>query len=158
MRTSHSAATLAVVLVVLLVTGSLGSPAVAQKKKKGTHIHDTFAATAVPLPLTASDTTGLTPGCSAGVEGIHKVTHQFTAPGKGILKVYIEGFTGDWDLYIFVEGMAMARADASQAPPDLAPPEEEINYPMTKGQAVDIVACNWAGQPTIDVHYEGLFL
>jgi hypothetical protein len=39
----------------------------------------------------------------------------------------------------------------------MAPPEEEIIFPLTKGQKIVLVACNWAGQPEVEAHYEGTF-
>lgn len=150
--------TVVTMIVGVVACAAMAAPAgAAGKKKKATRVHESFGATGIPLPLTASATTGLTPGCSAGVEGIHKTTHPFEAPGTGTLRIYIEGFTGDWDLYLFRDGSAIERSDASQAPPDLAPAEEEIHFAFRKGETVDIVACNWLGEPQIEVHYEGLF-
>ena len=136
---------------------SLGAaPALAAKPKK---VHETFGATLAPFPKLAAwgDPAGLTkPGCTAGQEGVHWVAQEFTSPGKGNLRLYAEGFTGDWDLYIFDGDTALYSSEGSQY--DMTDgPEEEIVAPLKKGQVVTLVACNWLGDPNVQAHYEGTF-
>lgn len=134
--------------------GSLGAaPAFAGKPKK---VHETFGATLAPFPNLSSSTGTPKPGCSAGQEGVHWVAQEFTSPGKGNLRFYAEGFTGDHDLYVFDGDLAIARSDQAQVP-DMAPPEEEVVLPLKKGQKITLVACNWFGQPDVQAHYEGTF-
>lgn len=144
-------------LFALLAAGalvaSMSSSALAGKPKK---VHETFGANLAPFPNLSSATGTEMPGCTAGVEGVHKVSQEFVSPGKGTLRVYMEGFTGDHDLYVFADGVAVARGDQAQVP-DGAPPEEEVLFPLTKGQTITMVACNWAGQPEVLAHYEGTF-
>ena len=123
---------------------------------KGKHVHGTFGATLAPLPNLSSHTGTAKPGCTAGQEGVHWVAEEVTAPGKGTLRFYAEGFTGDHDLYVFDGDVAIARSDQPQVP-DGAPPEEEVLVPLKKGQTITLVACNWFGQPNVEAHYEGLF-
>lgn len=137
------------------LVASLGAaPAMAGKAKK---VHESFGATLAPFPNISSYTATATPGCSAGQEGVHWVAQEFTSPGKGTLRFYTEGFTGDHDLYVFAGDVAIARSDAEQAGATMAPPEEEVLLPLTKGQKVTLVACNWLGQPNVEAHYEGTF-
>ena len=149
----------ALMAVIALVT-SLSSTAVAAKPKK---VHETFGATLAPFPKLAAwgDPLGLTPpGCLAGQEGVHRVAQEFTAPGKGSLRIYMEGFTGDHDLYVLVDDMIYGRSENGQVPiatTDIAPPEEEITLTLKKGQTITMVACNWLGQPEVLAHYEGTF-
>ena len=134
-------------------------PAVAGKKSKGKHVHGSFGATLAPFPKLAAwgDAAGLTkPGCSAGQEGVHWVGQEFTAPGKGTLRFYAEGFQGDHDIYVYDGDLAIGRGENSQVP-DMAAPEEEVFVPLKKGQTVTLVACNWLGQPDVQAHYEGHF-
>ena len=130
------------------------APALAAKPKK---VHDSFGATLAPFPNISSYSGTASPGCTAGQEGVHWVGQEFTSPGKGTLRFYAEGFTGDHDLYVFDGDIAIARSDAEQAGATMAPPEEEVLLPMTKGQKVTLVACNWLGQPDVQAHYEGTF-
>ena len=148
--------------VALLAAGALvlaiASPAMAQKKKKGTHVHETFSATAAPFPNLSMATGTSERGCFAGQEGVHKVSQPFESPGKGTLKLYMEGFTGDWDIQVKnAEGITIGESLNDQIQGG-APPEEEVNVLLTKGQQVTLIACNWLGQPQADVHYEGMFV
>ena len=147
---------ISILIGVGLVAAFMG-PAAAKPKK----VHGTFGATLVPFPKLAAwgDPAGLTkPGCSSGQEGIHWVGQKFTSPGKGNLRFYMEGFTGDHDIYVFdpKTEIAIARGDNAQVPDGL-PPEEEIILPLKKKQTVLLVACNWFGHPEVEAHYEGVF-
>jgi len=143
----------------LALVASLGAaPALAGKKKK---VHETFGATLAPFPKLAAwgDPVGLTkPGCSSGQEGVHWVAQEFKAPGKGKLRLYMEGFTGDHDLYIYEPGseLPLYRSEGSQYD-GTDGPEEEIVASLKKGQTVLLVACNWLGHPDVIAHYEGTF-
>jgi len=151
---------IAVAAALGLVASLSAAPAFAAKPKK---VHDSFGASLAPFPklAAAGDPVGLTkPGCTAGQEGVHWVAHEFTAPGKGNLRVYMEGFTGDHDLYIFDGDAPLYRSEGGQVPvgtTEVAAPEEEIVAPLKKGQTVTLVACNWLGQPDVVAHYEGTF-
>ncbi len=149
----------AIVLALGLVATVGAAPVSAGGKKK--KVHETFGAFLLPFPKLAAwgDPLGIQkPGCSAGQEGVHWVGQEFTAPGKGTLRLYAEGFTGDWDLYIFVgdSPIPVARSEGSQVDAS-APPEEEISFPMKPKQKVLLVACNWLGDPNVEAHYEGVF-
>ncbi|HWC14146.1 MAG TPA: hypothetical protein VG929_06080 [Actinomycetota bacterium] len=150
-------------LIAVLAAGvlvlSMASVASAGKPKK---VHDSFGASLLPFPKLAAwgDVLGLTaPGCAAGQEGMHWVGQEFTSPGKGTLRVYMEGFTGDHDLYVVIDD-AYIRSENGQVPvgtTDVAPPEEEITVPLKKGQKITMIACNWLGEPEVEAHYEGTF-
>ena len=139
------------------LVASLGvAPAVAGKPKK---VHDTFGATLAPFPKDErwNDAGFTKPGCSSGQEDLHWVAHEFVSPGKGTLRFYMEGFSGDHDIYAFFSDEIFLRGDTVQVGADMAPPEEEILVPLKKGQTVTLVACNWAGHPEVTAHYEGTF-
>ena len=129
-------------------------PAAAGKAK---HVTGSFGATLAPLPNLSSHTGTAKPGCTAGEEGVHWVGQEFKSPGKGTLRFYTEGFTGDWDLYVFMGDVVYAKSDQEQVGAGMAPPEEEISLPMKKGQTVTLVACNWFGDPNVTASYEGHF-
>lgn len=129
----------------LLAGGSL--PAAAGKKKKTKTVKETLKVTALPFPNYSSASGTPNPGCSAGQEGVHKMTFPFQTPGAGKLTVTSEDFSGDWDLYVFDgEGVVVGRSEEPQAPPDLAAPKEKIEIALQAGITVDIVACNWLGE------------
>ena len=146
----------AVLACTALVLGVLGAPAVAAKPKK---VHGSFGATLLPFPKDENwAAAGFTkPGCTSGQEGVNWVAQEFTAPGKGNLRFYMEGFTGDHDIYLFLSDDLFLRGDTAQVGAAMAPPEEEIVTPLKKGQTVTLVACNWAGHPDVIAHYEGTF-
>jgi hypothetical protein len=149
----------AILLCLSLVSAWGAAPSLARGKKK---VHDTFSASLLPFPKLAAwgDVVGLTkPGCSAGQENVHWVAKPFKAPGTGTLRVYMEGFQGDHDLYVFDKAgkTALARSEEAQVGAPPAPSEEEILFPLKKGQQVLLVACNWLGQPQVEAHYQGTF-
>ena len=150
---------IALALAATAIAAVFAGPATAGKAK-GQHLHGSFGATLLPFPKLAAwgDPAGLTkPGCTAGQEGVHWVGQEVTAPGKGTLRFYAEGFTGDWDLYVFQGDVVIASSEHAQAGQELAPPEEEALVPLKKGQTVTLVACNWLGDPNVEAHYEGHF-
>lgn len=139
---------LATLIALGLVASFTASPALAGKKKKKVTktIEETIDVTAIPFPNLSSHTSTPTPGCSAGQEGVHKLTKSFETPGAGKLTLSMSGFTGDWDLYVLDGNVAIARSDSAQVP-DMAPPEEKIEIALAKGKTYDLVICNWAGAP-----------
>ena len=147
------------VVAALGIVASLAAPALAAKKI--VKVNETFGATLAPFPKLAAwgDAAGLTkPGCSAGQEDINWVGQEFTAPGKGTLNFHAEGFTGDWDLYIFdaAHDLPIAFSENDQTRGG-APPEEQVLFPMKPKQTVTLVACNWLGDPNVTATYEGTF-
>jgi hypothetical protein len=71
--------------------------------------------------------------------------------------MWMEGFVGDHDIYLYIDDTLFLRGDNQQVGATMAPPEEEIIYTMKKGQTITMIACNWAGQPQVTAHYEGTF-
>ena len=148
---------IALVAAVGLVASIGAAPALAGKKP--VKVHESFGATLAPFPKLAAwgDPAGLTkPGCTAGQQDVHWTAVEFTAPGNGNLRVYMESFQGDHDLYVFDGDTPLYRSEGSQY--DMTDgPEEEIIAPLKKGQKVTLVACNWLGHPDVIAHYEGTF-
>jgi hypothetical protein len=146
----------AVAALLGLVASLSAAPALAAKPKK---VHESFGATLAPFPKDErwNDAGFTKPGCSSGEEGVHWVAQEFTSPGKGNLRFYMEGFTGDHDIYLFYSDEIFLRGDSAQVGTEMAAPEEEIVAPLKKGQVVTLVACNWAGHPDVVAHYEGTF-
>ena len=137
-------------LISVALTGLMAAlPATALAGKTKT-IHKTFeAGPHAPVPILSD----LEPnGCLGGVNGVHKTTVPFKAPGKGKLSVSIENFEGDWDLYVTTKsGSVVGASDSSQL--QGSPQEEKLSVSVGKGKKVNIVACNWAGGPTAEGHY-----
>ena len=147
------------VLIGSALVASMASLAIAAKPTK---VHETFGATLAPWPKDERwQQSGqfMQPGCYSGQEGLNWVAQEFTAPGKGNLRFWMEGFTGDHDIYLYISDDVFLRGDQAQVgdPTAPAPAEEEINFVMKKGQTVTLIACNWAGQPDVQAHYEGTF-
>ena len=143
------------VVAALGIVASLAAPALAAKK---VHVHETFGAPLAPFPNYSSITATARPGCSAGQEGVHWVGQEFTSPGKGTLNFHAEGFTGDWDLYVFTEGsdIPIARSENDQTQGGAAA-EEKVLLPLKPKQTVTLVACNWLGDPNVTATFEGTF-
>jgi len=57
----------------------------------------------------------------------------------------------------FAIALSTLVAQPGYAQPEAAPPEEEVNVVLKKGQKITMVACNWAGHPEVVAHYEGTF-
>jgi hypothetical protein len=148
---------LAVMIAAGLVAGAIAAPAAAGKKKrKIKKVHETFEAQALPLPNISGYTGTERRSCFAGIEDAHWVAESFTSPGKGNLKAYMEGFTGDWDLAIELPNGTLVYSVLDQTQGDA--PEEEVVVPLTKGDEIQILACNFVGEPgPVQVHYEGKF-
>jgi len=141
---------LAALVVALLVAIPTAAPA-GPKKVSGS-----FGASLAPFPNYSSHTSTARPGCAAGQENVHWVGQEFTAPAAGTLSMHSEGFTGDHDIYVFVNDIPYARGENTQVP-DGAPPEESVTVPLKAKQKVQMVACNWLGQPEVEAHYEFVF-
>jgi hypothetical protein len=144
--------TLVLLVSVGLAIGLLAAPGQAGGKKK--KIEESVSLTAAPFPNYSSHTSTPTPGCTAGEEGIHKVTTPLHVPGKGKLTADLSGFEGDWDLYIFdAKNQVIGSSAAEQVPPG-APPEETVQVAFKKMADIAIVGCNWAGAPQAELHYK----
>lgn len=141
-----------------LVASLTAAPALAGKKKATKTISNTIAATAFPFPNLSSHTGTAEPGCTAGQEGVHKVSTPLETPGNGTLTFEMSGFTGDWDLYLIDDaGVAIARSDNEQVGEAMAPPEEKIVAPLAKGKTYQLVVCNWAGAPQATADYSFVY-
>ncbi|MFN2524689.1 MAG: hypothetical protein ABR505_00255 [Actinomycetota bacterium] len=135
---------IALVLAGLLVTVSAASTAAAQKKKKT--VRESYDVQALPYPVTGAVNEGL--GCAGGIEGVHKDTFPFTAPGTGILDVTLSEFIHDWDLHVLAEdGTILAQSNG-----DFTVTVERIVIPLKTKSEVGVVACNYRGGP--DAHVD----
>ena len=144
---------LALMISAGLAVGMLAGPSVAGAKKK--KIEDTVSLTAAPFPNYSSETGTPTPGCTAGEEGIHKITTPLHVPGAGKLTADLT-FTGDWDLYVFdKKGMIIGSSAIDQTTG--AAMEEALSVKFKKMADITIVSCNWAGAPQAELHYKLLY-
>lgn len=144
-------------LALLLTSAALASMLAIPASAGGKKVHESFPAQALPFPKLAAvgDEAGITAtGCNAGQEGVHKVTHTFEAPFTGSLTAYMEGFVGDWDLFLVdadENEVVVSVNDQIQAQ---APAEESVTLAMKKGDVIGIRPCNWLGGPQVQVHYD----
>lgn len=114
-----------------------------------------FVARGLPFPALQADVYYPQKGsCLDGLEGVHKVSEPFQAPSSGTLSIFLEALSGDWDLYVLETGGA--RLGASEAAQVLggAGDEERVKVSVAPGQYVDMVACNWLGEPEVTVHFD----
>jgi hypothetical protein len=143
--------TIVAMTVAGLMAGLVAMPAHARGKKK---VDESFTAQAAPFPNLSSATGTPERSCFAGMEDIHKVSVEFTAPGKGTLTASMEGFVGDWDLAVVVDEIYIYSVNDQTAG---AAAEEEVVVPLKPKQTVTISACNFAGAPEAEVLYGGTF-
>lgn len=133
-----------------LLLGVLAVPASASGKTKGS-----FTATAVPYAdyTYSYPTTGETWTCFDGEEGIHKVLHPVKASEDGLLRAWIGGFEGDWEIGLFQNGELLEIPWKSQWVTQQG--EEVVAKRVKKGAKVVIGVCNWSSlQTEIEVNYE----
>ncbi len=139
------------VLVLLLTLLVAAAPSAAAQQR----VRGSFVARALPLPLVGSDI--YYPGkasCLGGLDGINYVSEPFEAPAEGELRLSATGFTGDWDIYVLNPGGGrLAQSEGDQTVGGDAA-EEKLSVPLDAGQPVEMVACNWLGEPELEVHYE----
>lgn len=150
--------TITIILVVGLVGAMMTAPAHANKKKKKKQhkIEESFEAEAVPFPNLSSATGTEQRSCLAGIEGVHKVSHEFTTPARGKMTAHMSGFTGDWDLFVTdAEGKELAGSVEDQTAG--APNEEEVSLPLAGKSDFFVVACNWLGAPQAEAHLEFVY-
>ena len=143
--------TTAVYALALLAAAGGMLPAQAAGKVKPMHGSYTVSLTPDPSP-NATNTAGKE-GCS-GVNPSSVDKHPLTLSGKGLLKVTLDspdptghGVT-DWDLY--VEDASGTIIDGSHG----GTSHEETATKFKAGQALTIVVCNLAGQPSGTVTYD----
>lgn len=150
--------TLVIVLVVGLVAAMVAAPAHAQKKKKKKQhkVEESFEAQGLPFPNLSSLTGTEQRSCLAGIEGVHKTSHAFTTPGRGEMTAHMSGFTGDWDLFVTdADGKELNGSVGDQTAGE--PAEEEVWVALKAKEDVFVVACNWLGAPTAEVHFEYVY-
>lgn len=126
---------IALLLLVGLLAAFEASPAMAGKKKTGE-----FIATGVP----AAD---LCP--SEAVETVHKKSEPFKAPAAGVLTFGLKvAPVGDWDIYALTpDGGELGSSVGSVGAQDI------VTVELAKKQEILMVACNWAGEPTVTINW-----
>ncbi len=129
------------------LVAAVPGPAAAKTLKKEV----TFTAP-VPAPI-YSDVDPM--GCvyPGSVEDVNKDTYTFKTPkhrGKGTLNFRIDGFAGDWDLFVFNAKGDMLTSSTSD---NSMGAYEQISLKLKQKTTVDIVACNWQSDtPTANGH------
>lgn len=142
---------IAVLVAALLLPVPAGLPAGAQEGKH----RGSFVAHALPLPLMEADIYyPRKRSCLDGIDGVHKVSEPFRAPAAGALTVHIESLSGDWDVYVLgTRNEQLGVSDNAQLL-DGAKGEEQLTVRLRRNQRVQMVACNWLGEPEVTVHFE----
>lgn len=126
------------------------APASARAKAKW----DSFQARAIPFPEMQADIYYPRKGsCLNGIDGVNKVSESFTAPSFGSLHVRMQGLAGDWDLYLLSKEGNQLGASTNAQILDGAAGEESITTPLRNNEEVEMVACNWLGEPQVSVQF-----
>lgn len=130
---------IAMLLVLALLVALGAAPATAgKKKKKGSFTAEN------PVPHPGAD------GCLEAPEDLSKTSEALKVPFNGIITVTMTDFQGDWDLFLTdADGGEIVSSVGSQLTG--TPPEEEVSVYISKGMAVQMVACNWVGGPSAAV-------
>lgn len=138
--------------IVALCLVGLAVAAATPAQAKAAPFHGSYSVTLLPDPTTDVSNSGGKPGCT-GSSPKGTDHHPLSIPAKGKLTVDLvstdptgKGVT-DWDVYIETAGgdiLASGNGPTSS---------EEAVYKFPKGQAIQIVACNLAGQPSGTITY-----
>ncbi|MGH2746889.1 MAG: cupredoxin domain-containing protein [Actinomycetota bacterium] len=114
-----------------------------------------FVARALPFPMMEADIYyPQKASCLAGVDGIHKVSEPFEAPAPGALSVHLEGLSGDWDVYVVGTGGKQLGVSDNAQILEGADGEERLTVSVNRHQRVQMVACNWLGEPEVTVNFD----
>jgi hypothetical protein len=138
-----------VLLTVALLAIGLAAPAEAEPRV----VKGGFTATATPFPNPWTVLPGMN-GCSSGTEGQHKVSRTFTAPFAGWFHATLT-YVGDWDLYLADRrGDPIAESYENKGDDFRDADPHKVDYFLSDGQEITIVACNWAGSQEAEVRYK----
>ncbi len=139
------------ILAAVALAAATVTPAAAAKKKV---VRDEYDVQAVPFAMAGGELNGHY-GCLAGPEGVSKVSRTFEVPFDGIMTATVEGFVGDWDIYLLDETgedmLAVANRGVSNLEVSIP---DTFKHPLRRGQKVQLVVCNYLGGPTAHVKYE----
>ena len=113
-----------------------------------------FTANAIPYgDVTYNYPTADTFTCFDGEEGVHKVLQTVKAPFGGVLRAWIDGFEGDWEIALFKDGEIEEMPWESQWVTQ--PGDEAVAKRVDKGKQLVIGVCNLASAQTqIEVRWE----
>ncbi|MFN2388772.1 MAG: hypothetical protein ABR575_04095 [Actinomycetota bacterium] len=156
MRARTAAALMVLVLAVVALAGSASSSP-ADRKKKRKPIKGSFTVQALPFPRVEGSPPGHQKGsCRYGVY-VTDPGVTFKPRSKGVLTARMDGFAGDWDLYLLdATNQVIVGATQNQVT-EGAPAEETLIVGLERRVEVRLVACNWSGGPQADVAYELVF-
>ena len=133
-----------------VLLGVVAMPASASGKTEGS-----FTATAIPYAdyTYSYPTTSETWTCFDGQEGVHKVLQPVKAAEDGVLRAWIGGFEGDWEIALFQNGELVELPWKTQWLTQQG--EEVVTKRVKKGAKLEIGVCNWSSlQTEIEVRYE----
>lgn len=142
---------IAALVVAVALPGLVALPADAEGEGK----NGSFAARALPFPAMKADI--YYPGkesCLGGMDGVHKVAQPFKAPGPGVLNLHVNELSGDWDIYALTPQGERLRTSEKAQVLDGADGAERLTVGLKGGQEIQMVACNWLGEPEITVHFD----
>jgi plastocyanin len=141
------------VVVMLSLPGVAAVSAAAEERTQ----RGSFVARALPFPVMQDDIYyPQKSSCLGGVEGIHKVSESFHARAPGALQVSLHGLSGDWDLYVLGPRDDQLGASDKAQVLDGAEGDERVNVAVRRHQQLQMVACNWLGEPEVTVRFEFL--
>lgn len=121
-----------------LVAGLSALPATAGPRKKT--VKEQWQVAAAPFPG-ADDHSD--PSQECGVEGASYAVHAFTTPAKGTLDVRINGFEGEWDLYVTDAAGHLLGSSVEF----MSDSEERVVLRLGAKVKINIYACNFLGGP-----------
>ena len=127
----------ALIIGCLLATLSAAPVGAARKKKVVKQQWDVIAA---PFPGADDHST---PSEECGVEGVTYGIHTYKTPAKGKLDARINGFEGEWDLYVTDAGGTLLGSSVQF----MTNTEERVLINVPAKTELLIYACNFAGGP-----------
>lgn len=145
MRTQTGGSFLRAVLAVALLMAVTPSAA-SQGRGEDEELSGEFVAAQAPM---ASYMT--TEHCDLVVGGV--AHFPFKAPAEGIFEASMDGFKGDWDIWLtdtkgdYLTGSWNWQGWVGEQP------GERLAYPLEKGDRIKLIACNFSGEPEVTIKW-----
>lgn len=137
------------VLGIVVGLAVIGGHAAATQRE----VTEDFEVEALPFPYNNPEGRKDTPGCNAGVEGTHKVSHEVKVPFTGLLTASFVEFEGDWDIEIANEAGELLMYSGNVQEVGTTDGVESTTALVRKGDTVNVAPCNWQGSPRAIASY-----
>ena len=150
MKIDRRGRVLRAVLAAALVMGITAAPAVARgdgSRGKDGKLSGEYVATQAPMASYMA-----TDYCDLAAGGV--AHFPFKAPAEGVYEASMQGFRGDWDMWVMDERKEYITGSWNTQ--SLLTDDqigEELSAPVEKGDRITLIACNYSGQPEVTIKW-----